>query len=85
MRRIACSPARGPSPNLRGSCSTPFPVPYLTVPRAVLGRSLSEDDKESFQRVDELFTTRNRIAHRGEKPNPAVVQSCLSGSGLAPG
>jgi len=36
--------------------------------KAVTGRSLREDDRALYNRVDTLFTRRNRIAHRAKMP-----------------
>jgi hypothetical protein len=35
------------------------------VAKAVVGRSLKEEDRALFNQVSDLFTVRNRIAHRG--------------------
>jgi hypothetical protein len=39
---------------------------------AVVGRSLRTENRELFKRIDKLFQTRNRIAHRTEFPEDDV-------------
>lgn len=38
------------------------------VARAILGKSLKDDDRPLFNTVTELFTARNAVAHRGDVP-----------------
>jgi hypothetical protein len=61
-----------------------FPRPaqelFHTVPRAVLGRSMQEEEPEAFQRLSVLFKRRNAIAHRGEIPDDEKVSQCLLGA-----
>jgi hypothetical protein len=41
------------------------------------GRSLRVDDKDLFKRIVELFEVRNRVAHRGEWPDPEKARDLV--------
>ena len=45
--------------------------------KAALGRSLHEEQPDLFDKVQKLFVTRNKVAHRGEAPTLAEAQEAV--------
>ena len=46
--------------------------------KAVTGRSLSEEDRPLYNKLDDLFEGRNALAHHGKVPDDAQVTESLS-------
>jgi hypothetical protein len=50
---------------------------FHSIPKAVTGRSLHDDDVKAYAGVALLFRIRNAIAHSGQRPTNDELRSCL--------
>jgi hypothetical protein len=51
---------------------------FDSLAKSVVGRSLRDDDRPLFNRVEKLFELRNRVAHRGQAPERAAAWDAVA-------
>lgn len=56
---------------------------FHTVPKALVDRSLHDEDREANGRVKALFSCRNKVVHEGLAPTPEAAQAHVRAAAVA--
>jgi hypothetical protein len=56
---------------------------FNSIPTALIGRSLKDEQPKMFLGLSRLFSLRNALVHKGQQPDPEEVRNCLLAAEVA--